>query len=165
MYCLNHKKLNDYADGRLSVALQQKMQDHIHKCKRCNDELAEIQMLRMMLRSAATPAPDPNFWPNVYRIARLASQTGKHSPWKAVQPRRHGWSVALGVILALGLTTTPQTLNQNLRMMRSVDPHALISLHARDRVTLPLSDAGELRTIYTYAIIADWEQDHELDIK
>ena len=117
--CLwNRPRLERLVDGALGPRAGRAVTSHAARCPRCGGEVAQLNRLRLLVRSAAPEVAEPEwagFWPAVrVRIASEAPQRVRESWWLPVWKPVWGHPrVALASVmvssLALGLVLWPST--------------------------------------------------------
>ena len=155
----NNQKLSELLDGQLSNHEKDRVLDHIKCCRRCAEDYQELKSVRLILRNLPADQANPVFWGGVYsRIHEISRQRQRKSifPWAAPHL---AWGTACAVLFIMLMSLAPSTLNQAFMPTPTINPDALISLHASTRITQPLADPGTLRSIYTQANANEWTDD------
>jgi len=156
--------LSAYADRMLTAQELSHVRAHLTACRRCREDLTEIESLKQLLRALPDPASSQNFWADTHRMLRQKASVSRHSGMSL--PRVHmGWTAAMALGLVLAFVGSPQHLGHVSIPPQTVDLSALISLHAESAVRGPLADTGSARYALTEANTHDWTDDHTFDIQ
>jgi hypothetical protein len=142
--------ISAFIDDELGPIRTRQVKLHLSRCQRCRDDMAELQTLRLLLRSSSTGNPTPGFWSSVSTSIR--AQNG--SPY-ILRPRksqlRFGFVTASVIIAVVAVTLMPRSTRDTTYPSRNLEPLTLVSLHADMRTDLPLADSGSARYIFTEA--------------
>src|SRR5258708_39515436 len=120
------------------------------QCRRCNDDLRELQNLRLLLRNSSHTQPAAAFWSSSFqairelsakRNARVTMPTGIHA----------GLATVSCVIIIMYLLAVPSTISHTPPPTPTLEPATLVSMHADLRTDLPLADSVAMRYISTAA--------------
>jgi hypothetical protein len=84
-YCKYSEHLSAFMDGRLDGDNIREIAIHLNDCPQCDAELNALKRLRSVLSMLDTPSvpPQPVFWANAYREARLNVRAEKSCSSKA----------------------------------------------------------------------------------
>jgi hypothetical protein len=90
--------LSAYHDGELPVDRRTAVADHLEQCRRCQPQLAAVQRLSQLVRSAEVGEPPPDLWAGIE--AKLNAQTAPaRSSRSGVWLRQWGWVIATAALL------------------------------------------------------------------
>src|SRR5207248_9189018 len=130
-------------EGELKTRASRKVELHVRRCRRCNDDLRELQTLRLLLRNSSQPLPSPALWRRTFLAIRnlnrrskiLTRQSGIHT----------GLATVCCVVILTYLLMVPSEVNNTPPPSPTFDPATLVSMHADLRSDLPLADSGAMR--------------------
>jgi anti-sigma factor RsiW len=146
-----NNKLSAYLDGELSNRESQRVRAHVCNCRRCWEDLRELEQLRVLLRNTCTITPESNFWTDVLRAIRLEKPSRKTLRLRTMHRPSLGFALAGFVAAVLLFVLVPRPSVRNAVQTRIVEPITLVSLHADVRNDLPLADSGSMRYVFTEA--------------
>ena len=145
-----NSKLGAYLDGELATRSARQVEMHMRQCRRCKDDLGELQNLRLLLRNSRHAPPSPAFWSTFYlavrnlspnRNIRLIRQIGMHT----------GLATVFCLVIVTYLLVVPSRISHTPPPSPTIEPAILVSMHADLRTDLPLADSGAMRYIFTDA--------------
>jgi anti-sigma factor RsiW len=145
------ESLSAYIDGRLDGEETRAVAAHLLGCDACRRELDLLVATKGALRVIATPSvpPNPEFWSNAYRAARLsrpAEKTstgwlGRHLTLSPANRLVASMTAFVAVVLVFMLPTA-------LHQPGSVPPQSVVSRADADENTLNVSDLVRSHTQY-----------------
>jgi len=156
--------LSEYLDGRLGAAELRRVRIHLSTCRRCRDDLREMEILKRVVRRVPVPEPRDGFWEDTLQTVRVRRQRPV-----ARASYRYALGVAAGIVLVgIMLMSRPYQPIPSPRATMpeiTINPASLISLHARERARSPLADIGKVRFAGSEADAADLADNGRFDIE
>lgn len=161
-----NSRLSAYIDGKLSTSDVQQLNHHLAGCRRCREDLRELQTMRRLLRSLPEPAAREEFWDSALRTARLR---------KPRMVRPIAFATATGIAAAALFLASLLLMRQpgvdlvvpsaKPQSALLISPASLITLHTRERARSPLADIGKVRVAGSDAEAADLADNGRFDVQ
>jgi anti-sigma factor RsiW len=167
MHCEKYNHLlSALADDGLSGRQKNQVQDHLVHCRRCCEDMAEINALKSLLYATRVNTPEPTAIERTLRHVRERSV--RRMPRAVIVRFEYSAIIAAGLI-ALAFTihapfsSHPVPVPTPVADM-TVDPAALVSIHAIARFQSPLAESGKLRNAIVESNALDYSQDAQFDV-
>src|SRR5690242_4368180 len=95
-------KLSAYLDGNLREFELRQVGKHLTNCRRCREDLRELQDLKRILRSLPDKEPREGFWDESLRSVRT-----RRAPARPAYKKLIGTATAAATIVAIAFTMRP----------------------------------------------------------
>ena len=169
--CNSH--LSAYIDGMLSAREVRELTVHLAECRRCREDLRELQTVRTMLRRLPAPEAREGFWDDALRTVRLRGRRRsiRWSPGYAVGYAAGAAAAALALAALIMTAHHGQVTDSTLMapaagaMQVVISPASLVSLHTRERARSPLIDVAKVRFASDEAEAADIADNGRFDVQ
>jgi anti-sigma factor RsiW len=161
-----NSRLSAYIDGKLSAAETRELNEHLTACRRCREDLRELNAVRAILRRLPEHEARQGFWDDALRAVRLRGRRRRvqWSPRLAVGAA--GAAVALAAVVLLSRQDRSDFVPISPPASETViNPVSLVSLHTRERARSPLIDVGKVRFAGDEAEAADIAEDGRFDVQ
>jgi anti-sigma factor RsiW len=162
--CNSH--LSAYIDGMLSAKEVRELTGHLAECRRCREDLRELQTVRTILRGLSAPEAREGFWDEALRTVRLRDRK-RLARWS---PGYVAGATAAALALAAFVITShhDQVTDSSLTIPTAevvINPVSLVSLHTRERARSPLIDVAKVRFASDEAEAADISDNGRFDVQ
>jgi predicted anti-sigma-YlaC factor YlaD len=160
-----NSRLSAYLDGNLSSKELRAVGTHIAACRRCREDLRELQDLKRILRKLPAAEAREGFWDDALRAVRTSRR--KPAIWaygSAVGAAAAAVAVAIIVLISRPDPTVPVGRIDRAIVM-TINPVSLISLHTRERARSPLVDVAKVRIAGSMAEAADLADNGRFDVQ
>jgi anti-sigma factor RsiW len=161
-----NSRLSAYVDGTLTSAELRQVNAHLASCRRCREDVQEIQAIRRVLRSMPEHEAPAAFWDDTLRMIRSRA---RRKPAPFAYARIAGTAVAA---LALAIILFVNSADRQVidvapahERLLTINPLSLVSLHARERGRSPLVDIAKVRIAGSEAEAGDLADDGRFDVK
>jgi anti-sigma factor RsiW len=162
-----NSRLSAYIDGMLSAAEVRELNEHLAECRRCRDDLREIQAVRTILRRLPEHEARPGFWDDALRTVRVRGRKRRvqWSPRYAASAAAAALALAALVVMTHHDQAGDSMPNPADVPAAVINPVSFVSLHARERARSPLIDMAKLRFAGDEAEAADISEDGRFDVQ
>ena len=153
--------LSAYVDGALSPRQRARVERHVSTCARCCEDVIELRNLKALLSDITSPEPAPEFWSCALRSATASPVVRRHRIERRIRAASAA-GLTLLALLAIPKIFPSETLP--LKPVHTVNVSTLVQLHANMRSVSPLAEIGSLQYARSRANVADWSDDHRLEV-
>jgi anti-sigma factor RsiW len=165
MHCEHHNHLlSALADGELNKREAKKVQEHVRCCRRCSEDMAEIQSVKTLMNATRSFTPEPVAIEQALR--RIREKSPRRFPRAVIVRFEYSAIIAAGLIALAFTIRAPFSSHPAPSPVvdMTVDPAALVSIHAIARFQSPLAETGKLRNAIVESNAMDYSKDAQFDV-
>lgn len=158
-------RLSAYLDGELGAAEMRHVGKHLVTCRRCREDLRELEDLKRLLSRLPVHDARGGFWNDALRSVRVRRR--RPVAWdyvNAIGAAAAGLAIVAIVMMSRPDRSAPIARTNHIAEM-TINPVSLISLHTRERARCPLVDIAKIRIAGSEAEAADLADNGRFDVQ